>query len=133
MSSNSAFCLVILGVLGIYCEFVWPGRVWQAVLGMAALVAGAHFLLQFGPAKVGLLLVGGAAVFFLVDAYVDTRFVLGLAATLGMTAGFLDLIPGDKTISAWLAAPLCVLLGVTTMALNWAARRARNNKRTVIQ
>ena len=133
MSSNSAFFLVILGLLSVYCEFIWPGRVWQAVLGLAALIMGAHSLLQLGPTVVGLAMLGSAAVFFLVDAYVDTNFVLGIAGTIGMTLGFLQLIPGERKISAWVAAPLCVLLGAITMALNWAARRARNNKRAVIQ
>ena len=129
MGPNTAFCLVIFGVLGVYCEFIWPGRVWQAVLGSAAAVTGSYFLWQALPSSIGLELLGISALLFLLDAYVDTRFIAGAGATAALAFGFVKLIAGEHGIRLWLALPWCLVFGAITMFLNWAARRARRNKR----
>ena len=129
MGSNTAFCLVIFGVLGVYCEFIWPGRVWQAVLGSAAAVTGGYFLWRDLPSPLGVNLLGAAALLFLVDAYIDTRFVAGTVATTALAFGFVKLIFGAHGIRPLLAVPWCIAFGAITMMLNWAARRARRNKR----
>jgi membrane-bound ClpP family serine protease len=128
MGPNTAFCLVIFGALGIYCEFIWPGRIWQGILGVAAVDAGGYFLWRAAPAATGLELLTLAAVLFLLDTIVNTRFSAGVLATCALAAGFVLLIPGARGIRPLLAIPWCVVFGATTMALNWAGRRARSNK-----
>ncbi len=129
MGVNTAFCLVIFGILGVYCEFIWPGRVWQGVLGAAAAVTGGYFLWRAAPTTFGLTALALAAVLFLLDAYLETRFVAGTLATLAMTYGFIELLSGPHGIDRRLAVPWCIVFGAVTAGLNWAARKARRNKR----
>jgi len=130
MGVNTAFCLVIFGTLGVYCEFVWPGRVWQGVLGAGAAVTGGYFLWQVHPTPSGLTFLAAAAVLFLLDAYLETRFVAGFLATGALVYGFSKLISGPQGIRLVLAVPWCIAFGVVTVGLNWAAKKARRNKRT---
>ena len=129
MGPNTAFCLVIFGVLGIYCEFIWPGRVWQGVLGGAAAATGGYFLWAASPSHSGLALLAVAAGLFLLGALVETFCVAGAAATVVMALGVIRLIAGARGIRPILAIPWCVAFGVITVGLNWAGRRARRNKR----
>jgi membrane-bound serine protease (ClpP class) len=87
MGPNTAFCLVIFGVLGIYCEFIWPGRVWQGVAGAAAAVTGAYFLWRLKPLAIGLELLALAAVLLILDAFVETCWIAGLTGTIAIVFG----------------------------------------------
>ena len=130
MGPNAAFCLVLFGVLGVYCEFIWPGRVWQLVSGAAAAITGGVFLCRMSPSTIGLESLATAALLFLIDAYVNTRFAAGVVATGALAFGFVRLIGGDHGIRPLLAIPWCIVFGAITTGLNWAARRARRNKQT---
>ncbi len=129
MGPQTAFFCVILGVLGVYCELIWPARVWQAVLGLGTLAAGGYFLAGATPTKTGLGLIALAAAFFLIDAFVDTHFPGAIIATVALTLGFLRLIKGARALSPVLVVPLCLVLGGVTAVLNRRVRRARENKR----
>lgn len=133
MGPNTAFCLVIFGVLGIYCEFIWPGRIFPGICGAAAAVTGGYYLCHVTLTAprlelLGLELLATATTLFVVDAFVNTLCIAGTLATAALTAGFLTLVPGPRTIHPALAIPWCLALGVLTIALNWTARRARRNK-----
>ena len=130
MGSNTAFCLVIFGFIGIYCEFIWPGRVVPGICGAAAAVTGGYFLWHAAPTVVGLELLAAAAAFFVLDAFANTRFLAGTIATTAQTFGFIKLIPSPRGIRPVLAIPWCIVFGIITMGLNWASRRARCNKRS---
>jgi len=131
MGVNTAFCLVIFGILGVYSEFVWPGRVWQGVLGAAAAATGGYFLLRAEPSHSALVFLAVALVLFLLDAYLDTRFIAGVLGTCVLVYGFLRLIREPHRIHPALVLLWCVALGGVTVWLNWAARRARRNKRAL--
>jgi membrane-bound ClpP family serine protease len=129
LGSNTAFCLVIFGVLAIYCEFIWPGRVLPSVCGSAAAVTGGYFLWRASPSALGIELLALATALFVIDAVANTRFLAGTAATATLTLGFLRLLSNPHNIRPVLAMPWCIVFGAITMALNWAARRGRHNKR----
>jgi membrane-bound serine protease (ClpP class) len=128
MSPNVAFCLVMLGVLGIYSEFIWPGRVLPGIGGAAAAVTGAHFLWRATPTALGLELLAAAGTIFVLDALADTCFAAGVVATTALAFGFVKLIVGGHGIRPVLAVPWCLMFGAATTWLNWAGRRARRNK-----
>jgi membrane-bound serine protease (ClpP class) len=128
MGPNTAFCLVIFGVLGIYCELIWPGRIWQGVLGAAGAATGSYFLWQAAPTAKGLGLVVLAVVLFATDALIETLYVAGTMATTALAWGFASLLADPNGIRPLLSIPWCVVFGIITMALNQTARRARRNK-----
>jgi len=128
-SPNAAFALTIFGVLGIYCEFVWPGRIIPGFLGLAAALAGAFCLWRHSPTAAGLGLLGGALILFVLDAAVETFHIAGTLGTVALAAGFWKLFDKPPLISAGLAFSLSLVLGGVTILLNRGARRARRNKR----
>ena len=128
MGPNTAFCLVIFGLLGVYCEFIWPGRVLPGICGAAAAATGGYHLWRAVPSALGLELLALAAACFLLDAFIHTYLIAGTVATVALTFGFLRLIPGEHGIRPFWAIPWCLAFGAITMFLNWSARRARRNK-----
>jgi membrane-bound serine protease (ClpP class) len=125
---NVAFLMTVAGVLGIYCEFIWPGRLLPGIFGAVLLIFGVHALWRLGPTVTGLILIGIAATLFIGDAVWDSRFVAGCAATVALVAGSALLLPRPFQIAPVLAVTLPVILGVVTMGLSYTARRARRNK-----
>ncbi len=128
LAPSTAFVLAILGVLAIYCEFVWPGKVYPAVLGSIILIIGAYFLWLNSPTGIGLLLVGLATLLFLVETFWNSRFLAGVAATILLSFGFCRLFTGANRIRASLAIPVCIVFGAISVFLAYGARRARQNK-----
>jgi membrane-bound serine protease (ClpP class) len=127
-SPTLAFVLLIIGVLGIYREFLNPGRVIPGVVGLALTVIAAYCLWQNGPTAIGLVLIGAAVLLFVAECLWDFYFLPGILATLLLMDGFRRLIPAPKGISlAFAVVGSCVLGGVTIL-LAYAARRARQNK-----
>lgn len=129
LGSNAAFCLVIFGVLGIYCEFIWPGKVVPAVAGAGCAVTGLYFLWRASPTPLGLGLLAAAALLLGLDAMAETFWIAGTVGTAALAFGFTRLIAGTGRISPLLEVPCCLAFGMVTMVLNWAGRRARRNKR----
>jgi membrane-bound serine protease (ClpP class) len=128
LAPSTAFVLAILGVLAIYCEFVWPGKVYPGVLGSIVLIIGAYFLWLNAPTGIGLLLVGLAILLFLVETLWNTRFAAGIAGTTLLSFGVYRLFAGASRIGLGLAIPVCIVFGTISVFLAYGARRARQNK-----
>lgn len=128
LAPSSAFVLAILGVLAIYCEFVWPGKVYPGVLGSIVLIIGAYFLWLNSPSRSGLLLIGLAVPLFLVETLWKTAFVAGIAGTALLSFGVCRLFIGPSRIGLGLAIPVCIVFGAISVFLAYGARRARQNK-----
>jgi membrane-bound ClpP family serine protease len=134
---NTAFVLLIFGLLGIYGELVWPGYrlariAGPGVLGLGACLTGGYFLWLHSPSALGLRLLGGATVLFALEAAVNSYFAAGLAGTATMAIGFWKLFDRPPGILAGLAFPLCAIFGVATMVLSYGAKKASRNKRADI-
>ncbi|MBV8549717.1 MAG: hypothetical protein JOY54_00330 [Acidobacteriaceae bacterium] len=125
---NTAFVLAIFGVLGIYCEFIWPGRVFQGLLGAAALVTGGYVLYRQSPSTGSLGLIAASALLFLAETIWSTRFIAGVLATAALAAGACTMFSEPPRIGPGLAIPLSCVFGAITTALASIARRARRNK-----
>ena len=129
MGPNAAFCLILVGVLGIYVELIRPGRALPGMAGAAAAVTGGYFLWRAGTAAIGWELLAAATLLFLLDAFVETFYVAATVATIFLALGFSGLIAGGDGIKPGLAIPCCVAFGAITTGLNKLARLARRNKR----
>jgi membrane-bound serine protease (ClpP class) len=128
VTPNAAFLLLISGLLALYCELIWPGRIVPGVLGAAAALAGAWFLFRppFHPA--GLTLLAAAAVLLACEALTGPPFLPGILGTLALAAGFVLLLPPPRTLAPAAALPISVLFGAVSTLLARTAKRARRNK-----
>jgi membrane-bound serine protease (ClpP class) len=126
---NGAFLLLIFGLLSVYCELIWPGRILPGVVGAAVALTGAYFLFR-GPVQItGLALLGIGVLLLVTEALAAPYFLLGTLGTMALTAGFALLFPGPRRIAPGLAVPVSVLFGALTTLLAALAKRARRNKR----
>jgi membrane-bound ClpP family serine protease len=120
------------GIMLVYREFCAPGQVWPGTCGGALLLAGSWLLVQQRPTLPGLILVALAAVSFLAILRFPRAIHFGLAGTMCLIAGLLFLLPGNRAISPWLAAPLGAVLGAITSVLARVAAAGRRNKKAFI-
>jgi membrane-bound serine protease (ClpP class) len=121
----------MFGVLGVYSELIWPGKIVPGIAGFGAAVAGGYFLWRLTPEPLGLSLLAIAVILFALDGALATFFMAGIAGTAALAYGFLVLFTAEQRISPVLVIPCCAALGTLTAALNGAARRARRNKRII--
>jgi membrane-bound serine protease (ClpP class) len=130
---GAAFVLLIAGLLAVYSEFVWPGRVWPGLSGCALTVAGAYFLWRNAPTAIGLVLIGIAGALFVAEVFLSVDLICGIAGTAALAAGFYVLFPPSRRISPVLSIPVSLAFGGITAFLALAAKRARRNKRSDIE
>jgi membrane-bound ClpP family serine protease len=125
---NTAFLLLVCGLLAIECECIWPGRVFPGVAGAAAAIAGAWLLFQPPLQFSGLSLLVAAVVLFAAEALLGPSLLFGALGALALIAGFSLLLPPSRAIAPALAIPCSALLGFSTALLASLAKRARRNK-----
>lgn len=124
--------LPLLGILGMYCEFIWPGRIVPGLSGAAAVVCGCYFLSQYTLSGLGLALICIAAAFFIAEAVYRTYFLAGTMAMVCLAIGGCKLIYSGPGIRAGVAIPVSIVFGGVTIFLGSAAKRATRNKRSDI-
>ncbi len=127
-SPNVPFLLAISGVLFIYVEFTRPGKVVPGLIGACLLVVNGYSLWRDSPTPRGLLLIATAAALFLLETFVNTRFVAPAAATVCLAFGAVLLFNPPSPIRPALAFTASIVFGLTTGFLAYAARTARRNK-----
>ena len=125
---NTAFVLALFGVLGIYCEFIWPGRIYPLLLGSSAFVGACYSLWRLSPSRISLVLIGAAIVLYLAELLWNTRFAATAAATGFLAAGFCDMFHSPPWIVPGFAIPVCCAFGAITGALCYYGRRSREKK-----
>ncbi|MFL6352408.1 MAG: hypothetical protein ACJ74Z_11240 [Bryobacteraceae bacterium] len=127
---NTAFLLVIFGVLSMYAEFVRPGRLLPGLLGSVLAVVGAYFLWRNSPLASGVLLVTLAALFLIAETLWDAYFIPSILGTISLALGSAFLFPSERRIALTLAIPGSIVFGAVTTFLAFGAKRARRNKRS---
>lgn len=125
---NTAFVLLIFGILGIYGELIRPGRVVPGVMGAAAAVTGSYFLFRWPLEIGGIALLSAGALLLIGEACWGPYLVMGALGAIALTAGFSLLLPGPRRILPELAIPLSAVFGILSALLASGAKRARRNK-----
>jgi membrane-bound ClpP family serine protease len=128
---NLAFVITIFGILLVYCEFIWMGKIVPGVAGVLLAMSGMYWLWQLQPAVLGLELLTAALACFALEACFKTYFAAGIVGTALLAFGFWKLYDEPPWIVAGLAFPMSALLGVATTVLLAIVRRARRNKRNL--
>ncbi|HUA01439.1 MAG TPA: nodulation protein NfeD [Candidatus Aquilonibacter sp.] len=91
------FILLIVGVLGLYTEFTHPGLFAPGVIGGIALLLALYAMFSLPVNFVGLLLIGLALAFFVLEAKYPTHGVLGVGGVISMVLGALMLVKSPWT------------------------------------
>ena len=128
MGPNTAFLLLVFGVLAIEFEFLRPGRIVPGLAGVGLTITSLASLWRHSPTRTGIVLLVGAVLFLAIEALWNAHFVPGILGSVGLTVGFVRLFPSPRSIAAGLAIAGSVVLGGTTMFLIFGARKARQNK-----
>jgi membrane-bound serine protease (ClpP class) len=93
---NIAYILLLIGLAGLFFELSIPGAVFPGVVGAMALIL-AFFSMQTLPVNyAGLLLIGLAMIFFIVEMKVTSYGLLSLAGVLSLLLGTLMMFKGDN-------------------------------------
>ena len=127
-SPTLAFILLVIGILGIYREFLNPGRVIPGLFGLALTVISVYALSQNEPTAIGLALISAAVALFVVEWLSSLWFLPGIVATLLLIDGFRRLIPGPQGINIVFVVVGSIVVGAVTILLAYGARRAKQNK-----
>lgn len=129
MSAEEVFGLILLGVLGIYWELLWPGRVLPGVVGLVMAAAGIVELFRTPVLSGGgLTLVGVAGALFVCEAFWRIDFVAGVAGTIALCLGSTFFLQNPGGIPPYLGISASIVFGAGTIFLCWNAKRARRNK-----
>ncbi|CDZ76051.1 hypothetical protein BN59_00315 [Legionella massiliensis] len=120
-----AYMILLLGIYGIFFEFLSPGFVLPGVVGAIALLVALYALqlLSVNYAGLGLIILG--LIFIIAEAYTPSFGALGLGGTLAFVLGSILLIDSDQqsyqiarsAILAMAVTNLIILLGIVTMTL----------------
>ena len=125
---NTAFVVLIFGLLSLYAEIVWPGRLIPGILGMAVLLTGAYFLFRGPLNAAGVALLVLAIGLLAAEALWGPYFLLGSLGAIALTAGFYLLLEPPRRIVPVLSVPVSLVFGALTVLLAAGAKRARRNK-----
>jgi membrane-bound serine protease (ClpP class) len=130
VGQNTAFLLLIFGVLLVYGEFLRPGRLVPGLVGSTMAITGAYSLWRNSPLALGGLLIMLAVLLLMAEAVWEARFIPGILGTISLAAGFSLLFPSERRIAPTLAIPASIVLGGVSTFLAFEAKRARQNKRS---
>ena len=125
--------ILIVGVLGLYTEFTHPGVIAPGVFGGIALVL-ALYAMKFLPINLaGILLIGLALAFFILEAKFTSHGVLALGGIISMFLGAIFLVRSPITsggVSIFVALAVTLPFAVLTVFLMRLVLRSRQWKST---
>jgi membrane-bound ClpP family serine protease len=128
MTPDQALLLTLTGILGVYCELVWPGRVVPGVAGALMAAVGVRGFTHMELSCWGLVFTGLGLAFFLIEAFWRVNLLAGAAGAVSLSVGACVLVDGPGGVSRAVALPACLIFSGLTLFLCWVAKRARRNK-----
>ncbi len=105
---NVAYVLMMIGIMGLYFELSSPGAILPGVVGAISLVLAFYALHTLNINYAGLLLIGLAVVFFIVEISVVSYGLLTLAGLVSLVLGSIMLFDSPlpfMRLSMWVMMP----------------------------
>ncbi len=125
---NIAYILMMIGAAGLYFELAHPGVILPGVAGAISMILGL-FAMQVLPVNTtGLLLLALALVLFLLELFITSHGVLGIAGVISLVLGSMMLYdtPGSGvTLSASVMWPTVVFTGGFFLTIAFLAAKAQ--------
>ena len=128
LSPDVAYVLAFGGFLGLYWEFIRPGKIFPGVIGSLLVTVAFFSIWQNEPAPRGVLIVALSAILFGIEMLWQTWFVAALVGTVALVVGSLQLFDGALKIRPALAYVVSVIFGTVTTYLAFYSKKARKNK-----
>ncbi|MFQ5441654.1 MAG: nodulation protein NfeD [Thermodesulfobacteriota bacterium] len=110
---NVAYILMMLGMLGLYFELSNPGAVLPGVIGAICLILAFYAFQTLDINYAGLLLIGLAVVFFIVEISVVSYGLLTIAGIVSLILGSLMLFKSPlpfMQLSIWVIFPTIIFM-----------------------
>ncbi|MBI5643460.1 MAG: nodulation protein NfeD [Deltaproteobacteria bacterium] len=110
---NIAYILMMIGLIGIYFELSNPGLILPGVVGAICLILAFYAFQTLSINYAGLLLIGLAIVFFIVEVKVVSYGLLTIAGMISLILGSLMLFDSPAPfmrLSVWVIVPTVALM-----------------------
>jgi membrane-bound serine protease (ClpP class) len=114
---NIGFILLVLGVLGIYTEYISPGLIFPGVAGLVALVLGLSSLAVLSINWAGAALLVVAIAFFILEVKFTSHGVLGTGGAIAMMLGAVILVNGPPELRIHWITALAVALPIAIISV----------------
>jgi membrane-bound serine protease (ClpP class) len=114
---NIAFILLVLGVLGIYLEYLSPGLIFPGVAGGILLLLGLSALSVLSINWTGAALLLLSFAFFVLEAKFASHGILGIGGVIAMILGSLLLINGPPEMRIRISTALAISLPFAAITL----------------
>ena len=121
---NVAYILMMIGLLGLYFELSSPGAILPGVIGAICLVLAFYAFQTLTINYAGLLLIGLAVIFFIVELNVVSYGLLTIAGIVSLILGSLMLFESPlpfMKLSLWVMLPTVVFMTVVILAAMYLA------------
>jgi len=105
---NVAYVLMMIGIMGLYFELSNPGSILPGVVGAISLILAFYALHTLNINYAGLLLIGMAVIFFIVEINVVSYGLLTLAGLVSLVLGSIMLFDSPlpfMRLSLWVMMP----------------------------
>jgi len=105
---NVAYVLMMIGIMGLYFELSNPGSILPGVVGAISLILAFYALHTLNINYAGLLLIGMALIFFIVEINVVSYGLLTLAGLVSLVLGSIMLFDSPlpfMRLSLWVMMP----------------------------
>lgn len=123
---NVAYILMMLGLVGLYFELSNPGAVLPGVIGAVCLVLAFYAFQTLSINYAGLILIGLAIIFFIIEISVVSYGLLTIAGIVTLLLGSLMLFDAPEPsmqLSIWVVLPMVVFMSVFVMGTMYYAMR----------
>src|SRR3990170_8799685 len=121
---NVAYILMMIGLIGLYFELSNPGAILPGVIGAVCLVLAFYAFQTLTINYAGLLLIGLAIIFFIVEVNVVSYGLLTIAGVISLILGSLMLFESPlpfMRLSLWVMLPTVVFMVVFILATMYYA------------
>ncbi len=128
---NVAYILLMIGLIGLYFELSNPGAVLPGVIGAVCLVLAFYSLQTLSVNYAGLLLIGLAVIFFILELKVVSYGLLTIAGIISLILGSLMLFDSPypfMRVSIWVVLPTVVFMTAFILFTMYYAMRIYRRK-----
>ena len=124
---NIAYLLLMIGMIGLYFEFVHPGAIFPGVTGGICLIMAFYSMQTLPVSYAGILLILLSIVFFVAEVFTASYGILSIGGVIALTLGSLMLFDGIS-VSISLLLPTLVIIGGGCCLIAFFGLKAQSGK-----